>query len=293
MGNNVYQIITNRILELLDKGKIPWQKPWKGGAKRCPMNFISKKKYRGINVFTLAYAQQERGYTSNKWLTFKQVSELGGSVRKGERAELVIFFTFKEKEQEESDKTEVIPILRYYNVFNLCQCEGIELPEEDRIEPIIDFNPIEKAEEIVNNMPLKPEILFKGQSAYYNPALDFINMPNPETFYKQEEFYSTLFHELIHSTGHPSRLDRNFLKKKAAFGSEEYSREELIAEFGSAMLCGIAGIEKSVIENQAAYIKGWKKAIKEDPRALVLAANKAQRAADFILGEEFSVINGD
>ena len=276
--NKVYKIITDQIVKKLESGIIPWHRPWNGGEPA--MNLITKKPYHGINVFLLACS----GYTSPYWLTFKQVQKLGGHVKKGEKSTIITFWSVKQKEknnESEETKTETYAVLRYYRVFNVEQCEGLDgkVPEPK----IRDFQPIDEAERIVKAMPKAPAITHKEQRAYYSPMRDYVNMPLQGTFISDEEYYSALFHELTHSTGHESRLGRKSLTTLAGFGSHEYSKEELIAEMGSAYLCGHCGISQRVIDNQAAYIQGWLGRLRKDPKMVVWTASQAQKAADYIL----------
>jgi hypothetical protein len=184
-----------------------------------------------------------------------------------------------DSQDTESGKKNV-PFLRYYTVFNLEQTEGIEIPAVERRK----FQPIAEAERIIHHMPRAPVIEHKQPQAYYLPADDLVNMPNSNLFRSDEEYYSTLFHELTHSTGHASRLNRAELSKINLLKSHDYSKEELVAEMGSAFLCGRCGITPKVIENQAAYIQGWLKQLQNNKKWLIYAAAKAQKAADFILG---------
>jgi antirestriction protein ArdC len=279
---NVYDIVTNRITELLEQGTVPWRKPWKcsGGSR----NLVSKKGYRGINQFLLNASP----YSSPYWLTYKQCEAKGGQVRKGEKSTLVVFWKWIDRKESEgvveSDGQELtgkIPLLRYYNVFNLDQVEGISPPtEEQTTNP---FTPIEQAERIIENMQCRPVIQYGGNRAAYSPSFDVVKLPNREAFKSPEEFYCCCYHELSHATGHVSRLGRKGILEPSYFGSHEYSQEELVAEFGASMLCGVSGIEQSTIENSAAYIQGWLKVLKNDKKLLVHAAAQAQRAADFIL----------
>lgn len=281
MKSQVYQIITDQIISKLEAGIIPWQRPWCGGQPAT--NLVSKKPYRGINVFILACS----GFTSPYWLTFRQAKALGGHVRKGEKSTIITFWSLKEKvDPKDSGDAEGPPkrfaFLRYYRVFNVEQCELD--PKKIPVVPVHEFQPIEEAERIVADMPNRPEISFRGPEACYSPARDCVNMPRSETFVSDYEYYSTLFHELTHSTGHRSRLNRKSLTKKSAFGSELYSQEELVAEMGSSYLCGACGISTQVINNQAAYIQGWLKRFNSDPKMLISAASQAQKAADYIQG---------
>ena len=218
------------------------------------------------------------------FLTYKQVLALKGNVRKGEKSQPIVYWNFSEKIDKETTEKVRIPFLKYYNVFNVEQCEGLN----DHIEQLAqnpDSEPLGVCESIVNKYLTRDLILkleHRGNRAYYNPSQDLVMMPAFSRFSSKEEYHSTLFHELIHSTGHASRLDRD-LSKYHSFGSDEYSREELIAELGCAFLCGASGIIQHTLDNSSAYINGWLKVLREDPKILVQAGGKAQRAADHIL----------
>jgi antirestriction protein ArdC len=280
MANQVYTIVTDRIVELLERGTVPWRKPWAGPAQE-PKNLCSGRPYRGINVFLLSAA----GFGSPYWLTFKQAKQRGGHVRKGEHGSIVVFY----KDWRPEDRTDddgrpvVIPVLRYYRVWNVEQCEGIEYPRPD--VPTIDLRPIDRCESVVGGMPSRPEIRHGEARAWYRPSADVVNMPRPELFTSAEEYYSTLFHELTHSTGHRSRLDRPGIANVQPFGSADYSREELVAEMAPAFLCGHCSIEATTLDNSAAYIAGWLAKLRSDRKLVVVAAGQAQRAADFILAK--------
>ena len=280
---NVYERITNIIIEKLEHGIVPWHQPWTSAWP--PRNLVTKRPYRGINLLLLSDQKYELPY----FLTFKQVKKLNGSVIKDERASLVVFYKWLEKKDEGGNiirntegKVEMVPMLKHYYVFNVGQCKGIK---SKHIPWQIDrqFNPIKEAEHIVFGMPERPEIIYNSNRACYIPREDKINMPSRKSFISDEELYSTLFHELCHSTGHISRLNRKGVTQAAAFGSKVYSQEELIAEMGAAFLCGEAGIENRTIDNSAAYIRGWLSKLKDDKRLLVFAAGAAQKACDFIL----------
>ena len=277
-NNTIYERITDQIISKLEAGTIPWQKPWNGGG--MPKNLVSKKTYRGMNVFLLSCSS----YSSPFWLTYKQAQDKGGQVRKGEKGTTVIFWKFLEKkETDETDdkKSKSVPMLKTYTVFNAEQCDGLKLPESDK-KPL-DFHPIRECEKIVHGYQ-GPEIKHEEPRAFYRPSTDMVNMPKAETFRSNEEYYSTLFHELAHSTGHDSRLARDI--GHSQFGSATYSKEELVAEMSSAMLCGIAGIENRTIDNSAAYIQSWLKVLKSDKKLLVSAGGQAQKACDMIAGNQ-------
>lgn len=287
---DVYQIVTNQVIDLLEQGKIPWQKPWRGGAAGMPKNAISKKPYRGVNVFLLAMIQEFKGYDSPYWLTYKQAQGIGGNVKKGEKSTLVVFWKPLEKENPDNpENPDKYMVLRYYNVFNVAQCDNLDLSKLPDIDvdntPDLDFSPIQACENIVKHFIKRPDIVHNSQQAYYSPSKDLVNMPRAETFMDEQSYYATLFHELTHSTGHERRLNRPGVVDKAAFGSETYSKEELVAEMGAAFLCGFCDIANRTIENTVAYLQGWLNKLKSDKRLVVQAAAQAQKAADYILGE--------
>jgi len=282
---NVYEIVTTRILAALEKGTVPWQRPW---TTHPPANLLTKKPYRGINVLVLRCA----GFRSPWWLTYRQVQILGGHVRRGEHGSPVCFWKWVEKtpeDQEDDDDGEPerlkfgIPLLRYYTVFNVEQCRGISRhlppPKVSTVEPIA------AAERIVDGMPRPPRIRHRTLQAAYHPSLDLVTIPGIEDFTEPEAYYSTLFHELAHSTGHHSRLNRPTVTDACPFGSTNYSKEELIAEMAAAFLCAHAGIENHTIDNSSSYIANWHTRLSNDRKLLVQAASAAQKAADYILGD--------
>jgi antirestriction protein ArdC len=289
--SEVYSIITERIIALLEQGTVPWQKPWNGG-EQAPQNLVTRKPYRGVNVFLLNAAH----YASPFWLTFKQAQELGGHVRKGEKAFPVVFWKWLEVENDNGSK-ERVPFLRYYSVFNVAQCEGIEGHVPSSSETKREHAPAEAAECIVQGMPKRPEIKLGQSQAFYSPGTDFVGMPDPDQFRSSEDYYSVLFHELTHSTGHESRLNRKGVAGSdgqwSAFGSGSYAKEELVAEMGAAFLCGQAGIVERTIDNSAAYLASWLARLKDDPKLVVQAAAQAQKAADFILSVRLTGHEGE
>ncbi len=280
--SKVYQVITDRIVAQLEAGAIPWRKPW-SGERFHPCNAVSKRPYRGINTFLLGCCND---HASPFWLTFKQAKELGGTVKKGEKSMPVVFWKWQEREDKDTGKKKDVPIVRYYNVFNVSQCDlpQDKLPELPA-EKTYDFTPIEACDRVVHEMAKCPTLRNDSHSAYYRPSEDTVFMPPAVRFEKPEEYYSTLFHELTHATGHASRLDRASITELAAFGTPTYSKEELIAEMGAAFLCGHCGIEQATLENSTAYIKGWLTKLKGDSRLVIHAAAAAQNAADFVLGK--------
>jgi len=285
---SVYEIVTQKIIEQLENKVIPWKQPWNTQGF-WPCNLISKRPYHGINVFLLAI----QGYNNSYWVTYKQARENGGYVKKGEKSTIVVYWNFievpKKKDEifknesiEDIEDKEVIPFLRYYNVFNISQIEGLGslIPEEESKQ--INFNPIKKCEDILKKYKDKPEIKFEGTRCFYNPAKDFVNIVDPDRFDSPELYYATFFHELIHSTGHKNRLNRKIRDNFNDMG--EYGMEELVAEMGTSFLCNIAGISGETIDNTVGYIDGWLKQIRKNPKIVVFAASKAQKAVDYILG---------
>jgi antirestriction protein ArdC len=282
METSVYQVITDRIIGLLQKGVVPWQQPWTN-SNQPAQNLITKKPYRGINVFLL----NSMHYSSPFWLTFKQAQELGGHVKRGEKSCPVVFWKWLEGINQTTGEKERIPLLRYYSVFNCAQCEEITVPAVS--ETLREHSPVKAAEIVVQSMPKRPEIKHGMNQAFYSPAADFVGMPVPERFTTGENYYSVLFHELTHSTGHETRLNRKGVigtsGNWSAFGTNPYAKEELVAEMGSAYLCAESGIAERTIDNSAAYVASWLQRLKDDSKLVVQAAAQAQRAADFILAK--------
>ena len=283
---DIYAIVTEKIMNLLEQGIVPWRKPWTSAA--LPRNLVSKKPYRGINHFLLSASK----YVSPFWLTMRQANELGGHVRKGEESTAVVFWKVDDPKQSTEnletpgtdEKTRRRFLLKYYRVFNFEQCE---LPQAvlDKLPKMEmhEHDPIEAAERIIAGMPNPPEIQHAGSKAFYSPITDLITLPPRELFTSAEEYYATALHETVHSSGSQKRLAREGICEAAPFGSPVYSKEEMVAEMGAAFLCAEAGISPAVIENQAAYVQGWLKKLRDDRKLVVHAAAKAQRAADYIL----------
>lgn len=279
--SDLYATITQRMIDILEKGVVPWRSPIIRHDLGWPRNFNTERPYRGVNVFFLATTSHFMGYDSACWLTFRQAQAAGGCIRKGEKATMVVFFKPYEVTDRVSGEKKTVPLLRYFNVFNLSQCEGIAAPDAPPLNPV-EFKPIEEAEKIVAGYADAPSIHHGGSRAFYRPTVDEVHLPSPDRFRSREEYYATLFHELAHSTGHSKRLDRGLDKELVPFGSPDYSKEELVAEMAAAFLCGHAGIQPIVIENQAAYLSGWLGKLKKDPKLLISAASAAQRADEWI-----------
>lgn len=277
---NVYEMVTERIIAELEKGVIPWEKPWTG-VRSGAYNRISKKPYSIINQMILKH--------TGEYATFKQWTDLGGHIRKGEKSEMVVFWKIFEKEETNKDTGEKevrkIPMLRYYNVFHISQVDGVKPLEI----PFKEVEPIETADKIIAEYVEREHIEFKelaSNEAFYSPSSDRVVVPMKEQYKHINEYYSTTFHELTHSTGHKSRLDRLESGADAAFGSETYSKEELVAEIGSASLMNLLGIETiKTFRNSAAYIQSWLKVLKSDNKFIVSASSKAEKAVNYIIGE--------
>lgn len=282
MSKSVYEMVTDRIINQLENGIIPWEKPW-AGIRSGAYNRISKKPYSLINQMLLKH--------NGEYASFKQWTELGGHVRKGEKSEIVVFWKIHpvEEEQENGTKTvKQIPLLRYYNVFHISQVDGVEPLPQDAIK---DIEPIEKAESLLYDYWAREKITVEhiaDDKAYYSPSRDLIRLPLMEQFKSTNEYYSTAFHESVHSTMKETRCNRAEERKGklVAFGSDEYSKEELIAEIGSANLMNILGIETTKsFRNSSAYIQSWLSVLRNDVKFVVSASSKAEKAVKYILGE--------
>ena len=290
MALDIYQAVTDRILELLDQGTVPWRQPFKrgsGGESGMPKNLISDKEYRGINVFLLAVTAMLEGYDSPYWLTFKQARDRDAHVRKGEKGSLVIFWKQYATKDKKTGEPVKIPVMRHYTLFNTSQCEGLEFPTAPEAEPEaeeVPFEPIVEAMAIVDGYKDAPRIEHHSGRAFYRPPEDLVSLPEPREFVSGESYYATLFHELVHSTGHSKRLDRGIDTNAVKFGSTPYSKEELVAEMGAAFLAATSGISPPTIEQSAAYIESWRKKLKGDKKLVVQAAGAGQKAADWMLG---------
>ena len=293
---DIHTAITNRIIEQLSQGVIPWQKPWKvsgikikgaNGLRRVAFNRITKTAYSPLNQMLLS--------RSGEYATFAQWKKLGGNVRKGAKSEMVVFWAngYDKKEKDE-DGNEInvhvvydFPILKFYNVFHINDVDGVKPLEDTELNEgtAETFDSVETAERIAQEYSEREhcKIHFGGDSAFYSPAFDYVQLPRRAAFGdKVGEFYSTMFHELTHSTGAESRLNR--LEKGQRFGNEAYSKEELTAELGAAGLLSILGIEtESTFNNSAAYIQNWLQVLKNDSKMIVSAATRAEKAIKYII----------
>lgn len=286
---NIYQEITDRIIAELENGIIPWNKPWTG-VKSGAISYATGKPYSLLNQFMLK---------PGEYATFKQVTEKGGKVKKGAKAKMVVFWKILRREKTDANGNtilnnegkpvmEAIPFLKYFNVFNVeDDCEGIEPRWKDKL-PETPAQPLEAAQNALDDYLNREHVMFRNERqnrAYYSPAMDCIVLPLMEQFSDAAEYYSTAFHEATHSTGHKSRLNR-FAEDAAAaaFGSESYSKEELVAEIGSACILNQLGIETpGTFRNSAAYIQNWLKVLRNDNRMIVSAASRAEKAVKLIL----------
>jgi len=285
---DIYQEVTDAVIEQMEKGNLVWRCGWNRSG--FPSNVTTGINYRGWNVFWLNFHTMIKGYGTPQYLTFKQALDLGGNIRKGEKGVKIVYWATIQLEQRE-DKQELNedddPSIRkrmvpkVYTVFNIAQTEGITFNKTGPTSSQV-IDKIKACEELVSNMPEPPEINRRGQYPVYYPIQDEVAIQDIIFFESAEEYYSALFHELAHSTGHSRRLNRKEITESTGYGSDPYSREELTAELTSAYLCAITGIGQQTIANSAAYLKGWLKALKNDKTLLITAAGQAQKAADYI-----------
>lgn len=277
---NVYEMVTERIIEQLESGVIPWQKPWTG-SKNGAYNRVSMKPYSILNQMLLQH--------SGEYATFKQWTEAGGHIKNGAKSEIVSFWKIQLIEEEEEDGTKVkkqIPMLRYYHVFHISQVDGVEPKEKIELQ---ELEPIEEAERVKREYMDREHLKIYEKitdKAFYTPTFDYIEIPCKEQYKNVEEFYSTLFHEMIHSTGYYKRLNRLESGASAGFGSETYSKEELTAEIGSAMILNRLGIEtEKTFNNSTAYIQNWLQVLKNDNKFIISASSKSEKAVKYIFNE--------
>ncbi len=288
--SSCYQIVANRIIEAIqERMRLPWRRPWQSAMG--PSNLESRREYQGINFLLLSMT----AYESPWFLTFKQAKALGGHIRKGETGFPVLFWSFIERKGEDDKTQRRIPISRLSTVFNLAQCEDIGPPKSNKPFPYPgDLK--ERCEQILSGYEAPPRIDETSNVASYSQLEDLVRVPPRDRFISQAEFYCTLFHELIHSTSHPSRLNR-IVPRYSKSERSAYSFEELVAEFGATFLCAKTGIDSSTFDNSVAYLQGWVEGIQNRPRMLVEAAGAAQRAVNFILGtsepREMSTLESD
>ena len=273
MSNTVYQDVTNSIIEQLEKGAIPWVKPWKADSS-ADKNLVSQKPYQGINRLILGLSGMVNGYGVPVWASYKQWESIGGHVRKGEKGTRIVFFSKVDKENKQTGDKESYSVLKAYWVFNASQIDGIEIVPAETVEK--PFSAIELAETRI--VKTGAALSHGGDAAFYAPSVDRIQLPNKGTFDSEANYYATAFHELVHWTGAKHRLDRNL--EKGRFGNPAYAFEELVAEMGAAFLCQDYGIQGEL--RHAGYIQSWLKALRDDSKAVFKAAALAQKAADYL-----------
>lgn len=289
-SNDLYQKVTDEIIAALEKGVIPWVRPWREGESVVPMNALSGRFYHGINIPLLWNSAEQQGYESDRWLTFTQIRNTGGNIRKGEKSTLAVFYLPQQREVVDSNGNTVLDadgnpkvtsyaVVREFRLFNLQQCEG--LPEAFSQPVVMVDDPIAAAEQVVRQSAVT--ITHRRQNrAYYSPGRDCIIMPHPEQFTSREDYYGTLLHELTHATGHASRLSRDGITTgNHTFGDPTYSFEELVAEMGSAFLCAHVGIQAKLQHDS--YIASWLKVLQQDKKTIFRASGLARNACEYLL----------
>lgn len=287
--NDIYQEITNKIINALDSGKLPWLQPWQDATGttitgQLPLRSTGQE-YQGINTLMLWLEASTKGYKSPYWMTYKQASEHGGNVKKGEKASRVVYWSIAEKKRENEageEETFSSAFLKTYFVFNAEQCEGLPekfYPSEVPVTVEAKNKAIEHVESFIQATDAKIEHS-PNQGAYYRPSTDSIMMPHLQQFRDSESYYAVLLHELTHWTKHESRLNRDTGRK--SWGDAGYAMEELVAELGAAFLCAKLGITPELRDDHAAYIQSWLRVLKDDKKAIFTASGMAQKAASFL-----------
>lgn len=280
--NDLYQAVTDQIVAALEQGVAPWVKPWSEEADTIPMNVVSDRAYRGVNVLLLNLKSLFAGYSRNRWLTYRQAAELGGQVRAGETGVRILYYQLRKvkaraevyplKTDEDEIHHTLVPLMRSYTVFNVAQVDGLpQPPEPPRVWR-------EDAEALALVDASGALIRHGGFAAYYLPAEDRIQLPPMSYFAAAAGYYATLLHELVHWTGHPSRCNRRLVDR---FHADAYAMEELVAEIGSAFLCAHCRIDGQL--QHAAYIDHWLKILRTNKRAIFVASTRAQQAADYLI----------
>jgi antirestriction protein ArdC len=312
---DLFQVVTDKIVAALEKGIPPWRKPWSTAAgghfvrmSGLPTNAVTGRSYSGINVLLLWIDAADKGFTSHRWLTFKQALDVGGNVRKGEKSTLVTLFKpFEKKETDDRGRplfdeqgNAVVSqrnFMTSFHLFNVEQCEN--LPEKlvmpvnvagnaEEASKQHDIERIQRAERIVASSGVSVIHLHQNR-AFYRPGVDSITMPGAVQFHRPADYYSTLLHELVHSTGHISRLAREGITSSTRrFGDPVYAFEELVAEIGSAFLCAEVGILGDV--QHESYIASWLKVLKEDKKAIFQASRFAREAFEYLILREQALV---
>ena len=275
---DIYQEVTNNIIEAMEAGVSPWRCPWAcSSGSVMPYNYGSGALYSGINVILLYLAATQNEYSSNAWLTYKQAQAKGGQVQKGAKSVRCVFYKTIEVDGENGDEGRAVPMARWFSLFNLDQIDGLSV-ESGELESGEVFSPIEAAESLLAASGARIEE--KGDRAFFSPGPDLIVLPERIRFARAEDFYATATHELTHWTGHKSRLDRDF---KGRYGDSSYAFEELVAEIGSAFINAELGLEGDL--QHPSYIQHWLEIMKGDKRAIFSAASQASKAHQFIMGK--------
>lgn len=281
MSKNIYQMITDRFIYELEQGVIPWERCWHG-CRSGAFNRVSKKPYSLLNQMMLKH--------QGEYATFKQWKDLGGTIKKGSKSEVVVFWKVTPIEETKEDGTKevkYIPILKYFNVFHISCVNGIEpleMAELTELEPIAEAEKIKEEYKSRENLDILEIVT---NEAFYSPSHDMIQVPCKEQYTDIAEFYSTLFHEMVHSTGHKTRLDRLDTSINSRFGSEIYSKEELVAEIGSATILNLLGVETpKTFKNSTAYLQSWLRVLRNDNRFIISAATRAEKAVEYIMNKE-------
>ncbi len=272
MKNDIQQQITDTIINMMETAGADWSKEW--SAVDAPHNIASGKNYTGINTLVLSAGAVVRGYKSNVWGTYKQWADKGAQVKKGEKATGGIFYKTLEIKDKETDEKKRIPMLREFKLFNADQVEGYDIPATVKLDPVERDLNVDRYVAATG-----AAIGHGGDSAFFMPGEDRIQMPRIETFTSTNAYYATLLHELTHWTGHKSRLDR---LTHARFGSEDYAKEELVAELGAAFQCQLLGVTSEPMENHAKYLNSWIKVLKDDKKAIFKASALAQKAVTLV-----------
>lgn len=273
---DIYQEVTDKIVTAIEAGTMPWLRPWRDGKSTgiaMPYNAATGRPYNGMNVLILGMSP----YSDYGWLTYKQASELGGNVRKGEKGTLVIFWKFLRVEDRDTKEQKTIPMVRGYTVFNVSQCEGLDEKKLKRpAAPVIGDTDINAVAQRVH-----ANVQHGGNRAYYTPSGDYIQIPSVADFKSVNDYQGTLAHELVHWTSHTDRCNRDL---SGRFGSDAYAFEELVAEIGSAFVCAQTGISLDGLQHPA-YVANWLRVLKNDKRAIFTASSKAKTAAEFLLAD--------
>lgn len=292
MKQDIYTQVTNRIIEALERGVAPWVCPWSSKGGGFPVNAATGHQYQGINILLLWIAAMEHGFSTDRWLTYRQALNAGGHVRKGEQGHLAVLYKPMSRpevdqngqpvlDEETGQQVEVhYAVIRSFVLFNVDQCEG--LSEEVRgLSPENDwhFDPVTAADEVIWNSGAV--IRHGGNRAFYRPSADVIQMPEQSAFFGSEHYYATLLHELAHWTGHASRLNREGIVQPPGYNKQDYAFEELVAELGAAFLCTQLGIQGDL--RHEGYIESWLKVLRGDKKAIFKASGQARQASEFLL----------